>query len=144
MKNCGVLLFIFMLGATCIQAQSDLVCMNKTCFKPAMKSKSIISVDTTAQTTPDRISSVFQIQELAGTEEEKHYLSSPEYSQNSKTSKYFGLSNKQIPVFRKRFMNVPSYDMDYGTKPEFESTRPQVSLNIFHKKTWPCAKTRWE
>lgn len=144
MKNSGVILLIFILSSIMTNAQDNLVCLNTSCFKPEGKSKSIIVADTSTHKAPNNLSSAYSINNISESEESENYLSSPRYSQDSETSKYFTLVNKNMPFFEKRFMNVPSHDMDYGTNPEFESTRPKLGLNIFHKKTWPCAKTRWE
>gem|GEM_PF-1397834 len=143
-----IVLFCCISGISLAQTQSDsLICMNNACFKEEIKKHSSISpIETTdsINTTPKFLSSLIPDAASSNSVSTQEYLSSPAYSQNSDASRYFSIVNEQLPFFKKRFMNVRAYDMDYGTHPEFESTRPKIAVNLFKKKTWNCAKMDWD
>lgn len=141
-------LFCCVSSISLAQTQSDsLICMNNACFKEEIKKHSSISpIETidSLKTPPKFLPSLIPDAASSNSEPTQEYLSSPAYSQSNNASRYFAIVNKQMPFFEKRFMNVRAYDMDYGTNPEFESTRPKIAVNLFKKKTWKCAKTNWD
>jgi hypothetical protein len=131
------------------QIQEDLICLNTICF-PKEESKqpsSTSPIEHHEQANPKTNylpSLVPAAMEDSKSPETQQYLSSPAYSQNSNTSRYFSIVNEQLPFFEKRFMNVRAYDMNYGTNPEFENSRPKIAVNIFKRRNWDCARVDWE
>lgn len=146
MLNSGTCVFLWISSITYSLAQEDLLCMNTRCFRKDVHTETPAYQPTRDSLTinPFLLPPLYSTPETHTETETLEYLSSPAYSQNSSASKYFVIVNNEIPAFKKRFMNVRAYDMDFGTNPNFESIRPRIGLSLFPVRTWACARKNWE
>ncbi len=128
-------------------AQEEILCMNQQCFKSdrdAEAQRSAQLREDSLTINPFILPPLYSAPETNAETETLEYLSSPAYSQNSDASKYFVIVNNEVPAFKKRFMNVRAYDIDYGTNPDFESVRPSIGVDLFPVKPSIRGRRIWK
>lgn len=135
-KYVGVGFFLLFSNSIVFSQSEELLCLNKHCVEVENhidKSQSLIETDTSFVPTSPDLANITEYKD--STRSDSSYLAT--------SSKYYEILNPDRPYYKKRFMNVPSWDMLYVTNPQYEASRPAVVLKYFNK---PRQKemTLWE
>lgn len=123
------ILFIFLISESYSQKPGEpLVCLEKRCFRPVER-----FIEHTPQPEDTFMKTNHEFKELI------HYINVSEDRMTAfdpfpqQASHYYQIINPNSLYFHRTFMDVPSSDQIWGTKPEFEVIRPTVTLLYFNK-----------
>ena len=109
----------------------ELICFNTSCFEPTPTPETIVLKDSIAlerEVNPGFFQMIEAIEER-----DIDNKKGVDLGVVHQESKYYEILEEMDPFSNKRFLNVPSRDLNWGTHPEYESTRPNIILKYFNK-----------
>jgi hypothetical protein len=109
----------------------ELLCFNAGCFEPDPAPETIVLKESVTVEPRENL----LLPETPENLEERDIDNKPDAftGTGAQRSKFFEILEENDPFHNKRFLYVPSRDMDWSNYAELESTRPNIILKYFNK-----------